>query len=394
MSIDSFTMSPLPAILFGAGKAQMLPQTLADYGRLVLLLVGERSLQTNPVWPKLQESMEDLGLEVHIEKITGEPSPKLVDAIVEDYRQHDVAVVAAIGGGAVLDGGKAIAAMLTMEGSIIEYLEGVGSREPAGTKVPFVAVPTTAGTGSELTCNSVISAVSREGFKKSLRHENFMPDAAIIDPVLTANCPDKVSAFCSMDGFSQLVEAYLSSKATPMTDDLALGAISRLGRLNGPLTRICQGKADLADRTAMSYGAAISGICLANAGLGIIHGFTSVLGGLFPIPHGAVCATLLAVCNRVTLTKLQKKQSDSVALQKYARLGRIFSNREKASDRFYQESFIEMLIELTELVQPAPLSSYGITFSDLETIAVQSGCKNNPIELDVGERKEILKELL
>lgn len=391
MSLDSFTFSTLPRILFGVGKSEMLPQLIAGYGRSVLLLVGERSLQANPVWAKIQEDMVDLGLEAHIEQITGEPSPELVDTIVSKYRQRHIAVLGAMGGGSVLDGGKAVAAMLTMEGSVVDYLEGVGSKKPEGTKVPFIAVPTTAGTGSELTCNSVISAVGSNGFKKSLRHENYMPDVAIIDPALTLNCPVKISAFCAMDGFSQLVESYLSSKASPVTDDLALGAI---GRLQGPLMRICRGQANLDDRAAMSYGAAISGITLTNAGLGVIHGFASVIGGLYPIPHGAVCATLLAVCNRITLAKLQKEGEDSAALHKYARLGKIFSDREKASDRFYQDNFIEMLTGLTELVQPATLSSCGMTSKDVEMVAQKSGCKNNPVELDVGERREILAGLL
>jgi len=188
-----------------------------------------------------------------------------------------------------------------------------------------------------------------------------------------------------------LVESYLSSKSSPITDDLALGAIKRL---NGPLMRICRGQASPADRTAMSYGAAISGITLTNAGLGVIHGFASVIGGLYSMPHGAVCASLLAVSNRITLAKLRVEGENATALHKYARLGKVFSGREKASDRFYQESFIEMLIELTEMVGPASFSSYGMTLEDVDMIAEKSGCKNNPVELDVDERRELLAELL
>ena len=176
-----------------------------------------------------------------------------------------------------------------------------------------------------------------------------------------------------------------------MTDDLALGAIARL---SGPLKRICQGKATLGDRTAMSYGAAISGITLTNSGLGVSHGFASVLGGLFPIPHGEVCAALLAVCNRVTLAKLRTARSDAEALRKYATLGKIFSEKEGAGDHYYQDSFLEMLSELTELVQPTPLRSYGMTMADLDDLAQRSDCKNNPIEINVDERREILRELL
>lgn len=400
IKMENFVFTPLPRIHFGVGKVEMLPQEIVrcsqndrhDQGdSSVLLLVGERSLQANPLWGQLSEKIGDLGLAVHIERVCGEPSPTLVDSIVEKYRQQAIAVVAAIGGGSVLDGGKAVAAMLTMSGSVIDYLEGVGSREPEGTKIPFIAVPTTSGTGSELTCNSVISSVGQNGFKKSLRHPNYMPDTAIIDPALTMDCPLRISGFCAMDGFSQLVESYLSSKASPLTDDLAFGAIARL---HGPLRRICQGRADLVDRRAMSYGAAISGITLTNAGLGLIHGFASMIGGFLPIPHGEVCAALLAPCNRVSLEKLQKEKSNEEALGKYARLGRVFSEKEKGNDRYFQDSFIAMLTELIEEVKPAPLSNYITTEVDLGDIARQSTCKNNPIELDVETRFEILRGLL
>jgi len=385
--IKQFTFTPLPRLFFGIGRVTELSRILNEYGNTVLLVLGANSFRKTDHWPNLQQAMTERGLTFYAEQITGEPSPEAIDNITSKYRDRDISVVAAIGGGSVLDGGKAIAAMLPVDGSVIDYLEGVGHVLPDGSKVPFVAVPTTAGTGSEVTCNAVISKVGKEGFKKSLRHEKYMPDVAVIDPDLTIECPEKVAANCAMDCFSQLVESYLSTKASPMTDDLAYGAIKKL---QTSLWRICRGEGDVEDRTHLSYGACISGITLTNAGLGVIHGFASTIGGLFPIPHGVVCGTLLATANEVTLRKLRASDGSPVGLSKYAKLGRLFSNKDRESDQYYQDSFIDMLGDLTNTVQPDLLSDYGIGLADIEAIVSQSSSKNNPVSLEPDEMIEII----
>lgn len=385
--INQFTFTPLPRLFFGIGRVTELPRLLQEYGKNVLLLLGANSFRKTYHWQHLQEAMVEHGLTFHVEHIAGEPSPEVVDDITSTYRDRDISAVAALGGGSVLDGGKAIAAMLPSKKSVINYLEGVGHLTPDGSKVPFIAVPTTAGTGSEMTCNAVISRVGKEGFKKSLRHEKYMPDLAIIDPELTAECPEKVTVNCAMDCFSQLVESYLSTKASPLTDDLAHGAIRRLQK---SLWRVCRGDGDLEDRTNMSYAACISGITLTNAGLGVIHGFASTIGGLFPIPHGVVCGTLLASANEVSLRKLRELGEPSAALAKYAELGRLFSEKERQSEQYYQDSFINMLSDLTTTVQPDLLSDYGVGLADIEAIVSQSSCKNNPVSLEPDDMMEIV----
>jgi alcohol dehydrogenase len=385
--IKQFTFTPLPRLFFGIGRVAELSRIIHQYGNTVLLVLGANSFRKTDHWPRMQEAMSERGLTFYAEQITGEPSPEVIDDITSKYRDRGISVVTAIGGGSVLDGGKAIAAMLPVKGSVINYLEGVGNVPPDGSKVPFVAVPTTAGTGSEVTCNAVISKVGRKGFKKSLRHENYMPDVAVIDPDLTVECPEKVTVNCAMDCFSQLVESYLSTKASPMTDDLAYGAIKRL---QTSLWRICRGEGDLEDRTNLSYGACISGVTLTNAGLGVVHGFASAIGGLFPIPHGVVCGTLLAVANEVSLRKLRASGGFQVGLSKYAELGRIFSDKDRAGDQYYQDSFIDMLGELTSTVQPDLLSDYGVGLADIEAIVSRSSSKNNPVSLEPDEMMEII----
>lgn len=383
----SFMVKSLPEIRFGAGRIGELPDILSKLGKRTLLLTGAGSFLATDHWHELTNKLRSKKIEFFVEHIQGEPSPEIVDTIVHKYLSCSINAVAAIGGGSVLDAGKSISAMLPGGESVLSFLEGVGDRVPDGRKVPFVAVPTTSGTGSEATSNAVISHVGRDGFKKSLRHNNYVPDIALIDPALTITCPQNVTANCSMDAFSQLVESYLSSKASPFTDDLALGAICRLKK---SLFRVCRDGGNLEDRSNMSYGALISGITLSHAGLGIIHGFASVIGGYFKVPHGVVCGTLMAAGNEVTLKKLRQQNSNILALDKYSRLGRIFSDRDKESHEYYQDSFIDMLKNLSSELNLNMLSEYGLRIADVSDIAAKSSCKNNPVELDHEEKQAML----
>ena len=184
-----------------------------------------------------------------------------------------------------MDAGKSISAMLTKTESIKEYLEGIGTKKHDGKKMPFVAVPTTSGTGSEATKNAVISEIGGRGFKKSLRHDNFVPDSVVIDPRLMISCPQNVTAASGMDVFSQLIEGYLSTNSSPMTDALAL---SGLRYIKEGLLKSYETGDDIDARGKVAYASYLSGVVLANAGLGTVHGFASPIGGYFDIPHGVV----------------------------------------------------------------------------------------------------------
>src|SRR5208337_3331750 len=195
------------------------------FGNDILLVAGGSSFISSKSCEFLLNTFDLTGIRYHLDSISREPSPEMIDHIVIRHRNDRIKLVIAIGGGSVLDAGKAISAMLYKQESVAEYIEGIGNGNHPGTKIPFIAVPTTSGTGSEATKNAVISQVGKNGFKRSLRHDNFIPDIAILDPELTLSCSQALTAACGMDCFTQLVESYLSEKSFTYTDALALEGI-------------------------------------------------------------------------------------------------------------------------------------------------------------------------
>jgi alcohol dehydrogenase class IV len=284
--------------------------------------------------------------------------------------------------------------MLTQAGSVVDYLEGVGTGAVhSGAKIPFVAVPTTSGTGSEATKNAVLSRVGSGGFKKSLRHDNFVPDVAVLDPVLTLSCPPPVTAACGLDAFTQLLESYVSTQASPMTDGLAEQGISHMAP---HLVSACgEGAGDPAVRAPLACGALLSGITLANAGLGVVHGLASTLGGWFEIPHGVVCGTLMASAASATIRKLQERHGpDHPALKKYARAGALVCGRSTGDPLRDCRLLVEKMEEWIDRLAVPGLSRFGIRGEDLDRIARNSGSKNNPVSLEPEEIEALLRERL
>jgi len=311
----------------------------------------------------------------------------MINIIVQDHLPEEIDAVIAIGGGSVLDAGKAVSAMLPGGNDVQNFLEGVGSKNPDGRKIPFIAIPTTAGTGSEATNNAVITKTGSSGFKKSLRHDNYIPDVALIDPALMRTCPAGITAACGMDTFTQLVEGFLSTKASEITDALAWSGIEAVQR---SLISAFENGDDSQARSDMAYASLCSGIVLTNAGLGVIHGMAPVLGSLFMVPHGVVCGTLMAAANEVSLAHLLETSDNRQSLSKYTRLGRLFSSRENGSEEYYQKTFIEELYKLTEVLNLPLLSDFGIIDKDIMTIISQSGTKNNPAALSNTEMAVLL----
>jgi len=389
--VKPFQFSRLPLIYFGTGKIKVLPGLIRRYGNIIILVTDQRSFINSSYAEVLFESFRKEGIRYHHIVIPGEPSPEMIDSAVENFNNTAVDAVVSIGGGSVLDSGKAISAMMRVEGSVREYLEGVGTREHPGTKLPFIALPTTSGTGSEATKNAVISQIGKDGFKKSLRHDNFVPDAAIVDPDLTLSCPQVITAASGMDCFTQLTESFLSDKACEYTDALAFEGLKAL---KSSLVQSYMNGQDPEARSGMSFAALTSGICLANAGLGVVHGFASSVGGMFDIPHGVICGTLMAPANVITVRGLRKRSGNPEAMNKYMRLGRLFLDADRKPDDYYIDGFVEYLRKISDDLKLPRLGQYGIKEEDLEPICRITELKNNPVKLNTDDLIEILRERL
>jgi len=330
MSLD-FNFASVPHIIFGAVKLNEIYELIPKFGNNILYVIGESSLKKSRKWDEILYTMQKMGINFSEISVSGEPTPTLVDEAVKKLRDQEIELVIGIGGGSVIDAGKAISAMLPKVDSIRNYLEGVGNKTHDGRKIPYIAVPTTSGTGSEATKNAVITELGIRGFKKSLRHDNLIPNYAIIDPQLVLSCPRSVSASCGMDAFTQLLEAFVSPKANPITDALAMSGIKQM---KDAIIPVCSQKAfDIRLRTAMAYGSLMSGIVLANAGLGIVHGFASSIGGMFNIPHGVVCGTLLAESTKRNIKRLEQLGTEGEKyLLKYAIVGALINGNESIYD--------------------------------------------------------------
>jgi alcohol dehydrogenase class IV len=386
--MKSFSLARIPELIFGPGKISVLPDLIHRYGKNVLLVTGQHSFLESDHANSLFGNLQTKGFHWSVYQINHEPSPSDIDRAVEQFKLSKPDVVVAIGGGSVVDAGKAISAMLVSPENIISYLEVVGTQTPPGIKIPFIAIPTTSGTGSEATKNAVITEIGVNGFKSSLRHSNYIPDLALIDPELQLNCSLQQTACSGMDAFTQLLESYLSTEANPMTDALALDGINYIKQSLVQLVKI--DPQNIENRSKMAYAAWLSGITLANAGLGTVHGFASSVGSKFSIPHGVVCGTLMAETNRLTLQNLSRSGDERYFLNKYATVGRIFSKKKNGTDAYFAKSLIDSLVQMTDELYIPRFSEFGISEADLDKLAEQTSNKNNPVKLSTSELKEIL----
>ena len=404
-----FSISRLPAIRFGAGRSAELAEVVRGFGSRALVVTREPGFTDGPAWAGLEAGLRAAGVEVETVGVSGEPSPSLVDEIVARVRAGaPVDVVVGIGGGSVLDTAKAVAGLLIPGNSVTDHLDGIGPELPyRGPAVPFVAVPTTAGTGSEATKNAVLSVRGPGGFKKSFRDDALVARVAIVDPDLLAGCPPELIAANGMDALTQLLESYVSARANPFADALALSglAATRDGLLSwfGEATAGRGGAgprstAALA-RERMAYAALCSGICLAQAGLGAVHGLASPLGALFPVPHGVACGATLAATTRANLAALEERAPESGTLLKYAVVARVFldAGLPLADDRAARAALVRLLEDWRVRLSVPRLSSYGIVEADIPAIVSDSrgsSMKTNPIVLTDTEIAAILRASL
>lgn len=389
-----FSFASTPHIHFGAGVRFKLADILHSYGTRILLVTGSKSFDDSPLCGDLMQQLASM-FEMRRIKVTGEPSPQLVDTTVADHRAWAPDAVVAICGGSAVDAAKAIAGLLSSGVSVMEYLEGVGrGKSYQGPATPFIALPTTAGTGGETSKNAVLSVIGEEGYKKSFRDEALVAKQIFLDPELTLSCPKAVTASCGMDAFTQLLESYVSTRASAMSDALAL---SGLEKVRDSLLVAVQDGSNLDARSGMLYASSISGLTLANAGLGSVHGLASPLGAFYPIPHGVVCGTLLFEATRMNIQTMLDREPENPGLLKYAHAGRLLTNQPELSDSEARRGLLKLLEGWGRRLEMPLLSHYGIDQTGFtKIIANISGgsMATNPIVLTESEIRTVLHSRL
>jgi alcohol dehydrogenase class IV len=369
-----FEFATANRIIFGEGTLKETGPLAREFGERALVITGRDPGRAKELIAILESSkVRTINFSV-----PGEPDVKTIERGTALGRQEKCELVISLGGGSAIDAGKAIAAMLTNPGELLDYLEVVGRGQALTVaSAPFIAIPTTAGTGSEVTRNAVL-AVPEQKVKVSLRSAFMLPRVALVDPVLSLHLPPAITAATGLDALTQLIEPYVCSRTNPMTDAVCVEGIKRVARSlrvafpDGP---------NSGARRDMAVASLFGGLALANAGLGAVHGFAGPIGGMFPAPHGAVCAALLPHVMEFNLRALGQRQPESESLPRYQDVARLLTSRADA----VANDGVEWVRSLTHDLKIPGLGSYGMTASDtsevVEKAAVASSMKANPIVL-------------
>lgn len=382
-------------IVVGPGSSADILTLAEPLGRAALLVHSAGAVERGGAAADVIRRLHDSGRVAASFAIRGEPDIAAVEAAAQAARAVGCDHVIGIGGGSVLDTAKAAAALATNEGGALEYLEVVGAgRRLASAPLPMMAVPTTAGTGSEVTRNAVVAA-PQQGAKASMRDAGMLPRVALVDSLLTHDLPPAATASCGMDALTQLIESFVTRRASPLTDGLCLEGLA-LARW--ALPRAYARPDDAEAREAMSAASLMSGLTLANAGLGAVHGIAAPLGGQFRAPHGAICAALLAPVTEANLRALRSREPGSPALARYARLGELLAGRRGASETEAADGLVVWLRDLAAELNIAGLGAYGVTAGDIPGLAERalqaSSTRGNPVALTQAELEEAIAAAL
>jgi len=382
-----FEFATATRIIFGPGTLKEIGPIAAEMGSRALVVTG-----SSP--ERAQMLLDDLtaqGVEPTVFAVPGEPTTHLVSGGTEKARHAGCDVVIGFGGGSAIDAGKAIAALLANGGEPLDYLEVIGKGQPlAKPPGPCIAVPTTAGTGSEVTKNAVLASPEHR-VKVSLRSNLTLPRLAMVDPELTYSVPPEITASTGLDALTQVIEPYVSNKANPLTDAICREGIRRGAR---SLRRAFENGADVAAREDMAITSLFGGLALANAKLGAVHGFAGPMGGMFHAPHGAICGRLLPYVMAANVQALQERGQGNAALHRYDEVAQLLIGTPRAT----AHDGVSWVQALCAALDVPPLSTYGVTAGDfpliIEKAAKSSSMKGNPIALTAKEMEEILRQAL
>ena len=378
-----FEFATAGRIVFGAGSAAEIGAATAALGRRALVVTGASPDRA----ARLVKRIESAGVACVRCSVAGEPTVELVRREAAAARESGCDVVVAIGGGSVIDAGKAVAALLTNPGDPLDYLEVIGRGQPqTRAGAPLIAVPTTAGAGSEVTRNAVLASPEHR-VKASMRSAGMLPRIAIVDSELSQGLPPAITAATGLDAITQLIEPYVSTKANSMTDLYCVEGIRQAAKA---LPRAFENGMDLEARPAMAWSSLLGGMALANAGLGAVHAFAAVVGGMFPAPHGAVCAALLPHVLEINMEALRERAPENSALARYNEVARLLTGQPHAT----AWDAVWWAEEMCHRLEIPNLCAYGVTDADApilaERAAQASSMKGNPIALTSTELGEII----
>jgi alcohol dehydrogenase class IV len=379
-----FEFATANRVIFGAGAAREAGRLSRELGQRALVVTGRDASRSQFLLDSLRQS-EVLAVTF---AVSGEPDLEIVRQGAARAVEVDCDLVISVGGGSVLDSGKAMAAMLTNPGDLLDYMEIIGGGQPLREpSAPFIAIPTTAGTGSEVTRNAVLASPSHR-VKASLRSPFLLPKIALIDPELTYALPPAITARTGLDALTQLIEPYVSSRAQPVTDALCADGMRRVAR--SLLVAYQEGR-NTAAREDMALASLFSGMALANAGLGAVHGFAGAIGGLFDAPHGAICAALLPHVMAANIQALRERDRAGVALQRYEAVARVLTGNATAT----ADDGVQWVRQLVVALRVPSLTTFGLTSADVSAVignaSQASSMKANPIVLIPAELERILK---
>ena len=383
-----FEFASAGRIIFGDGSAEQLPGLARELGRRALLVTD--SFQP-PAVKSLIAELRAADLQVTHFSVSGEPDVDVIDRAKRIALSEGCDLVISIGGGSVIDSGKASAALIPNSGEVLDYLEVIGAgRKLVADPLPFIALPTTAGTGAEVTKNAVIGSKAHR-VKVSLRDSRMLADIALVDPQLTHSLPAAVTASTGMDALTQVLEPFVSQQANPLTDAICVEGLRRAGR---SLRRVHAEPNDAAARADMALTSLFGGLALANAKLGAVHGFAGVLGGMYDAPHGAICAALLPPVMQANIKALQEREPANPALKRYEYAAQflLFDRTVTAQDA------MDWIGETSRIFGIPGLGDIGARAADFEEIvaksAASSSMKGNPITLTADELSWILETAL
>ncbi len=374
-------------VTFGNGCLNQVGETAARYGQRAMVAAGQRSADLE----RLLDFLSKSNVTAQVLTVRGEPTVPQIEQAVTQARAFGVDLVIGFGGGSALDSAKAISALLTNPGDPLDYLEVVGRGKPLTQRaLPCICIPTTAGTGSEVTRNAVL-AVPEKGVKVSLRSGLMMPSVALVDPELTYSLPKAITAATGMDALTQVIEPYVSRRANLLTDEYCRAGMLRAGRSLRRAVDSAEGQVDVAVREDMAFASLMGGLALANAGLGAVHGFAGVIGGQFSAPHGAICAALLPGVVQVNARALAERHPQAVALSRYAEIAHLLTGNPTAE----VVDLVAWLEELKQALAIPPLRAYGLKEEHVAEIvaksAAASSMKANPLDLTSADLSEILR---